>query len=262
MKIQKFEAFKPSDIKSDDVYLKNFIDGEKPETTVPLLKNLGLNNEQNSKLEDIKESIKKISWKDLKVKKTGSSFANFTVYFELPESITSELKSIDSTFYKENVASKRLQMEIEASNYNRTHIEPIPVFMRGLGLGYKMYKAVIKRLGYLTTFDDASSTAKKLWSNLVQDPDFYALITDKGALLIDKKFNKLQSEEIILGYIRDFYGINISGRIDRDIRNKFHSEDSSIKVDPEMKKAFINLKLNRLDVDVFRRYNRILDSED
>lgn len=259
MKIQKFEAFKPSDIKSQDVYLTNYMNGEKPERVV---KDMTLNDSQMSELEDIKRDIKKISWKDLKVKRSGSSFNNLTIYFELPEPIINKLKNIGNDFYKNEVVSKRMQMEIEAANHNRTHIEAIPGFMRGLGLGFKMYKAVVKRLGYITTFGDASPSAKKLWSNLIQDPSFYVLLTDNGALLIDKKYDKFRSEEVIINYIKDYYGVNIYGKIDKNVRDKFHMDNNPIKVDPEMAKAFNNLKLSKLDVDVFRRYDKMKDGID
>jgi len=259
VKIQKFEAFKPSDIKSQDVYLKNYMNGEKPERVV---KDMGLNDTQITDLDEIREDIKKISWKDLKVKKSGSSFSNFTIYFQLPEHIVDKLKKIGNDFYKNEVLNKKMQIGVEASNHNRTHIEAIPSFMRGLGLGFKMYKAVVKRLGYITTFGDATPSAKKMWSNLIQDPSFYVLLTDNGALLIDKRYDKYRSEELIINYIKDYYGINIYGKIDKNVRDKFHMDNNPIKVDPEMAKAFNNLKLNRLDIDVFRRYDKMKDGVD
>lgn len=246
--VKKFEAFKASDIKTKGVYLKNYLDGDKP----------NIINHENStisdKLEEMRNEIRNMSWKKLEFKKDGGDFSGYTVYFNLPKNIINKIKELDILPYN------NLKMNIEPSNFNRTHIDAIPLFMRGLGLGIKMYKTLIANIGYATTFGDASPSAKKMWSYLIQDPAYYVLIVDNGVLLIDKNYDKL--EEVVINYLKSYYGINIPNKIDSKTRDSFYKNNIPIKVDPELAKKLKHMNLSSLDIDIFRRYDRMKDKID
>ena len=73
--------------------------------------------------------------------------------------------------------------------FNRTHFPGgIPDSLRGLSLGYIIYEALIKHLGFASSQSNASDKAQSVWSKIAEDPDFLGVICDSKILVIYKEF--------------------------------------------------------------------------
>jgi hypothetical protein len=72
-----------------------------------------------------------------------------------------------------------ININTEGHPTNRIHFPSgIPVSLRGSGLGYIIYEAFIKYLGWGSSQPNASSLAQVIWSKLVEDPDFYSFVIE------------------------------------------------------------------------------------
>jgi len=69
---------------------------------------------------------------------------------------------------------------IEASSeFNRIHFrEGVHPQLQGIGLGYIIYQDFIKFLGYASTSDSATDESKRVWSKIMNDPDFYGVVCE------------------------------------------------------------------------------------
>jgi hypothetical protein len=69
---------------------------------------------------------------------------------------------------------------IEASGeFNRIHFrEGVHPQLQGIGLGYIIYQDFIKFLGYASTSDSATDESKRVWSKIMNDPDFYGVVCE------------------------------------------------------------------------------------
>ena len=256
MKIKKFEAFKPSDIRTNGVYLKSYLDGKEEKRPV-IVRDYQLDEEQTRELAIFQLKLKRMDWQELSCPKPTNMFAYFDLKFTLPPNLSDELKAISPRLHRE--LTEKMVVGVEAANFHRTHIEGLPGIFQGLGLGSKLYKATIKQIGYISTDRDSSSSAKHLWSRLIQDSDFYALLTDHGALLIDKRLSQDENQlaELILNFLQSSYVYTLPGQIDKKTRDDFYLRRSYVKADPELAQILKHLKLSRLDVDVFQRYDQM-----
>lgn len=94
--------------------------------------------------------------------------------------------------------------------------EGIPDELIGYGLGYKLYKMVIIRYGYITTAIGLSTLAKNVWYNLMLDNDFYCFTSKKISGVITKGVENSKIKECLdklktLNYKIDF---------DEELKNK------------------------------------------
>jgi hypothetical protein len=98
---------------------------------------------------------------------------------------------------KAYLANVRIECE-PVEKFHRTHFYPgLPEEMRGLGLGYIVYEAFIKYLGFASSKGDATNEASRIWQKLASDPDFYGISTPYEILLVWKEiFNGQGSEEM------------------------------------------------------------------
>lgn len=103
---------------------------------------------------------------------------------------------------------------MRGNGFNRTHFSPgIPNQFKGIGLGYVVYEEFIKFLGYASSNQSASKEARKVWSQIIQDPDFYAIVvkedTDNGAVfVVHKDCNLPGVDNIIENWIDDLKYLN------------------------------------------------------
>jgi hypothetical protein len=64
-----------------------------------------------------------------------------------------------------------ISMEYEAEKrFNRTHFSGgIPSSLQGIGLGVKLYRALLEHVGFMASEEDASPMARRAWLSLVTD---------------------------------------------------------------------------------------------
>lgn len=92
---------------------------------------------------------------------------------------------------------ERIRIFCEYENYNRIHFpKGIPKEFRGIKLGYVIYEAFIKHLGYASSNRAASTEARQVWSDIAEDPDFYCVLTSSDILAIHKDCKEDLTETI------------------------------------------------------------------
>lgn len=104
-----------------------------------------------------------------------------------------------SLFYNE-VKSKK---EYFGHLKNRFHCNPISEYIRGIGIGYKLYKAFIKYQGYTISDEDTTIDARNVYFKLLHDDDIYHIIDSENnkVMLIWKDNKKLEQ---ILRIVRQY----------------------------------------------------------
>ena len=99
---------------------------------------------------------------------------------------------------------------------NRVHFTTgIPIELRGIGLGYKMYKALIMHLGHAESEANATFEARNVWTKLYQDKELHCYRTDKGQYLVVSPY--VNDEEEILKRWKEFYKLSDADVHSRDV---------------------------------------------
>jgi hypothetical protein len=224
------------DFKGGDIYLSDFVS----------------NTEVTKVLELIKNDIKGITWNDLIFSKSRRN-----ILIKLPEFIADKIKELNDKFSSENEICSRFTMLLDDDIFNRTHVDGLPNEFIGIGLGYKMYKCCAKNLGYITSSDSATMSAKKIWSYLIRDSDFYVILTHDHVLVIDKTLPVKKIETIVFKFLKTH--ISYPTKFSKDWLMKYYAKDehNKIYIDNELCDLFKDKKLNRLNQYFFKRYFKI-----
>lgn len=73
----------------------------------------------------------------------------------------------------------------------------LPDILKGSSIGYKLYKLMINKFGYISSNKNASPDALNLWHNLLMDDDLYCITSNFFSYAIYKKINDYKLIEII-----------------------------------------------------------------
>jgi len=118
--------------------------------------------------------IKNINWRDIKINDNGGegNIAHLSVSFPFKTNI-SEGIVIDIQVIKDTIYQIHLSMVKE---------------LQGIGLGYKIYKALINDLGHLYSGKGRrlNSVVNNIWVKLKKDNDFYCISNENGDLCMIK----------------------------------------------------------------------------
>lgn len=192
-----------------------------------------------------KEIISNVKWEDLTVKSISDKF--YRIY--LPDFVYTQLR-------KSNIYFDYVEFKVEDVDlYNRVHTTGIPDKLKGIGLGYKCYKALTKYLGWISSQADASVDAVNVWKKLIRDNDFYSAVSNNSVVIIDKDINKEKIKDILLKFL-EFNEINVDGSDDTLIK-KLADRKYAIKLDNSLKNLFRDDQLiRRLDIDYLDRVNK------
>lgn len=99
-------------------------------------------------------------------------------------------------------------VKIERDNFNRVHTsEGYPQDLRGIGLGYKLYQALLQQFNYLSS-DSGTYTslyAQSVWNKLRKDPAYYTFLRDKKILCV---LTTMPEPEMI-PLLEDFYQLGL-----------------------------------------------------
>jgi hypothetical protein len=124
---------------------------------------------------------------------------------------------------------------------NRIHFtQGISEVIRGLGLGYNIFKEFIKFLGWGTSAKGSTDAALNIWRKLLNDPDFYGVVTksendDSNSLLVIYKnfdFKEFKPDDIVINFLK------FRKKQDNDF--KFNKE--SVIIDDELLNDYPKLK--------------------
>lgn len=156
----------------------------------------------------IKNKLKLIDYNDINFIKTSGTY-NLTYYTPKfnDEKLNSDIDKYKliskSLFYNENKSEKEYFGHLK----NRYHCNPISEYIRGIGIGYKLYKAFIKYQGYIISDENTTIDARNVYYKLLHDDDIYYIIDSKNnkVMLIWKDNPKLEQ---ILRIVRQYEKIN------------------------------------------------------
>ncbi len=199
------EEISPEQTKDKNLYLNKFINGDvNLRKTPPEKVNQDIRGE-------LRNEIKNISWKDINFKIKKGQIQSKFYYVVLPPKLEELRKLIVNSDLsgdeKNNYNVIKIKSE-ETFNFNRTHFEnALPKDLLGVGFGYKIYKALAHKLGYISSNFNASPSAQNVWGKLVQDSDFNVIITNEVTLLIVKNYPK--KIELVKNFLEDVEIVNL-----------------------------------------------------
>jgi len=172
---------------SENLYLskdyKKFINEVSEIKESELCKILYFNNKSKGKevtdyesieISKLKNILKNISYEDI----TFHTRDNFFYFVDFKdEALNDKVKKyhlIDNPFFeKEHIKNNKIYF---GHLKNRIHSKSIKEEVLGIGLGYKIYKAFLKYQGYLISDEQSTSDARKMYFNLLKDPDVVGII--------------------------------------------------------------------------------------
>jgi len=165
--------------------------------------NKRLENAQNYReskglIKDIFEKIRKVSYSDLLCDSSiNGNNQDFTV--SLPEDLMSDFNKVKDTIfdlagerlleianidvwgsYDEPIQNMEWGFSVSTFHNQRIHINGfgLPHSFRKLGLGKKIYKKILLKVGYISTQDEKSyKYSDFLWLSIVNDMDFISFIS-------------------------------------------------------------------------------------
>jgi hypothetical protein len=171
------------------------------------------------KKEEHIQKFKNVSVNDLYFKELSYyNNSSYTLHFR-DESLDNKYFEISKGYRLDFIPSNKIQTEENLFGSNighRFHIGTgLPESLKGIGLGYKIYKALVKRIGYLTSNMQTSQGARGIYRKLLQDQDFYHIIDNDSyankrekdpvsyqkIIVIDKNYEKISE---LLNQIKEF----------------------------------------------------------
>jgi hypothetical protein len=150
---------------------------------------------------DFLDQLKEIKWEDLIVENYLGIPDRFQV--KLPAEL--EFAKIDFMkrikVPKTKVNEWNFIFDDVRTNFNRIHFERgISPIIRGLGVGFKMYRALIEKLKWGSTEPNATLEALRVWQKLMLDDTLYHIKTPKGMMVICKSLNEGKISELVEDY--------------------------------------------------------------
>jgi hypothetical protein len=157
-----------------------------------------------------------------------------------------------------------------ASSHQRSHFPDggIPIGLRGIGLGYKLYRALLRHVGYISSNRSGTNEKDKAWGSLLDqklNPDGSVSVDDAHAIIgpanwmaIDKQLQDDAKINVAMSFITNTIGLN------RTQPNRFDIDDELLEILPDdflvkLDPAYLQSLLtdNRLTE---RRFNEIENS--
>ena len=206
--------------------------------------------------EKIRKKIKSgdIDISKIKFKYILNSKYDFNII--LPDSLKDFLYKNGAEAYE----IEHLEILLEETGH-RIHInQGLPYYLRGLGIGYSVYKNFIKYIGWAQSGGDALINAKLIWKKLLTDTDFYIIVSPNKIMAIDK--NIIGKPYILAGTTLQNYTTKNNNKIYSDqnvidIVSRFlkkHDIESlkKVQIDPELIEKYPVIKSN---LDKYLKYN-------
>jgi hypothetical protein len=123
-----------------------------------------------------------------------------------------------------------LEVELDKDLLNRIDImNGLPNFMKGIGLGKKIYKKLIKDFGFISSFGgyEPSIDSSMVWRSISTDSDLFSFINDDNIISF---WNDLNYNTII-EKLKNFYKIKGEVQLDDDFLKRYSlSEENLIDI--------------------------------
>lgn len=186
--------------------------------------------------------LKNISYEDIFFRhtyifnqSTNHNDTHYTVYFKdkVLEKHIKKHELIKNPFFRMEHSEEKVYF---GHLKNRYHADSIDDKVKGIGLGYKIYKSFVKKQGYITSDEHASVDAKKLYYNLLKDPDIFCVI-DKNAIDKNSIFGNDTNKVLLIW--KDYDKIE---QLIRIIRKHELAHGRKYEYDKELLKYIKNIK--------------------
>jgi hypothetical protein len=122
-----------------------------------------------------------------------------------------------------------LQIELDSNMLNRIDImNGLPNFMKGIGLGKKIYKKLIKDFNYISTFDgyEPSIDSSMVWESLAKDDDIFTFTNDENIICFWNDYSYNDTIEKLKYFYKDS-DIN-NAQFDDTFLNRYNLTDDSL----------------------------------
>jgi|688.fasta_scaffold05097_6 hypothetical protein len=199
------EAISKDRLLSKNLYLKRFIKKDNKPKTEPKL--------NGDKLVKLRNLIKNINYTDILFQK-GDLYDNEQFYNVeiVNDEINTLLTYAKNYSYKYKIAGEKLNpnkfdinISVGEKDFNRVHFhKSLPLLLRGIGFGYKIYKALALKLGFLSSDNTASFAAQSVWYHLIQDPDFNYIIHKNFVFIVKRNLPLSEKMGVVLSYIKEY----------------------------------------------------------
>jgi hypothetical protein len=196
------ESISKERLSSKDLYLNKYIKKsgkEKPEPTL-----------RDDNLVMLRNVVKGISHTDISFQK-GELYGNEQFYnVEIDSKDINILLTYAKNYSKQyKIAGEKvipnkfdINVSVNEMDFNRVHFhKSLPKILRGIGLGYKIYKALALELGFLTSDNTASFATQSVWFHLIQDPDFNYILHKNFVLIIKQSLPINEKNNIVISYM-------------------------------------------------------------
>jgi len=118
-----------------------------------------------------------------------------------------------------------VKIEIETNNFNRIHINEIPIIIKGIGVGKKVYKSMIEKLNYVSSIgEDRTIDAELILDSILYDIDIYSFVCDEKIISFSKKYSYDNIISTVIKYFEYELNNNYKVIIDSNFRKKYNIE--------------------------------------
>lgn len=198
------ESISKERLASKDLYLNKFLKKKKSKIEP---------NFNDGNLADLRNAIKSIKYTDISFQE-GELYKNEQFYnVNINNDKINKLLTYAKNFsYRNKIGGEKLNpnkfdisVSVNETDFNRVHFhKSLPKILRGIGFGYKIYKSLGLKLGFLSSDNTASFPAQLIWHYLIQDSDFN-YITHKNFVFIIKRDLPVEEKmNIVTSYIKHY----------------------------------------------------------
>lgn len=220
---------------------------------------------------ELRKALKNVTRREITFEVPAGSRTYFVMFPQEIAALMTELKGIDESRFVSEFgrwrqaypnSSEAIHFNTEApSGFQRSHFPNggIPPYLRNIKLGYKMYRALLHKAGYLSSNSAGTREKDKTWGSLLSfkqnpdgtpsDDDAYAIIGPSNWMAIDKEYRQSNVINRTMDFIEQSVGFS-NTRPDR-----FDMDDELIAMLPD---EFLT-KLNRDYLVSLKNENRITE---
>lgn len=229
--------FRPDkEIKSYDNFLSNIKIYEKALDSDQIkslrrLKDSGNVSDILKKLKEISDNIKELCFNinydqiSFIVKKGDFLSTSYTKEINsLLLILEGEIMDVDvevyDRFFGDGYDEMFLNIQLDESNLNRIDIiNGLPNFLKNIGLGKKIYKKLIKDLGYVSSFSgyEPSLDSSMVWKSIVSDNDMFSFTNNENIISFWNDLDK----DFIIDKLKIFFEYKGKIQIDKDFLKKY-----------------------------------------
>ncbi|MCK9445510.1 hypothetical protein M0Q50_01285 [bacterium] len=189
----------------------------------------------NKNISKLKSELKKINFDDIEYISNKNKEIEIIYNVEISILITN-IKNIISRFDDDLIDKifqsgyRDMNLEIKLSGeFNQIDImNGLPNFMKGLGLGKKIYRKMIKDYNYVSSFNgfNPSRDSDLVWNSIAtNDKDIYIFMNDDNIICF---WNEYEFDKIV-EKLKDFYKIKGVMTFDDDFLLRYELDDDKMK---------------------------------